>query len=196
LAWEETPIYGRCRGRRKAGRLRQRLITDYGAHHCRVVLLPPPQNRDTPACPDPIISTRCVRHTIKERSTVSYQLKSERCRRKKQVCLSNLKPIRGPCKRNGYRQVTFVSYRLRKCKCVRVQRKSNELCPTELRVKAAAQQRSTVCILSSATMSMPECLALSLRRFSSALWTASSTQQQDAVWRLVLQDQLCWKWSS
>uniref|UniRef100_A0A1I8HCF7 VWFA domain-containing protein n=1 Tax=Macrostomum lignano TaxID=282301 RepID=A0A1I8HCF7_9PLAT len=126
-------------------------------------------------CPKSVTRVACIDDSRRVVTTTSWRLVRGACQRKarkrekKIVCLSNLKPIRGPCKRNGYRQVTFVSYRLRKCKCVRVQRKSNELClptastsgpATELRCESCAQQRSTVCILSSATMSMPECLAV------------------------------------
>uniref|UniRef100_A0A1I8FGY3 Ig-like domain-containing protein n=1 Tax=Macrostomum lignano TaxID=282301 RepID=A0A1I8FGY3_9PLAT len=57
------------------------------------------------SCPDPIISTRCVRHTIKERSTVSYQLKSERCRRKKQVSKKKIK-CKGTVQRSPGQSVT------------------------------------------------------------------------------------------
>uniref|UniRef100_A0A1I8JP74 VWFD domain-containing protein n=1 Tax=Macrostomum lignano TaxID=282301 RepID=A0A1I8JP74_9PLAT len=117
-------------------------------------------------CPKSVTRVTCIDDSRRVVTHTSWRLgaglpEKGSKREKKIVCLSNLKPIRGPCKRNGYRQVTFVSYRLRKCKaCVRVQRKSNELCPTELRCESCAQQRSTVCILSSATMSMPECLAV------------------------------------
>uniref|UniRef100_A0A1I8HBH7 VWFA domain-containing protein n=1 Tax=Macrostomum lignano TaxID=282301 RepID=A0A1I8HBH7_9PLAT len=75
------------------------------------------------SCPDPIISTRCVRHTIKERSTVSYQLKSERCRRKKQVskkkikCKGGTKVTRTKCDKRCNQKVTKVTRYIRNCEC-------------------------------------------------------------------------------
>uniref|UniRef100_A0A1I8FP02 TSP1_spondin domain-containing protein n=1 Tax=Macrostomum lignano TaxID=282301 RepID=A0A1I8FP02_9PLAT len=78
-------------------------------------------------CPKSVTRVTCIDDSRRVVTTTSWRLVRVPARERLEKEKKKL-PIRGPCKRNGYRQVTFVSYRLRKCKCVRVQRKSNELC--------------------------------------------------------------------
>uniref|UniRef100_A0A1I8FP80 PDGF_2 domain-containing protein n=1 Tax=Macrostomum lignano TaxID=282301 RepID=A0A1I8FP80_9PLAT len=78
-------------------------------------------------CPKSVTRVACIDDSRRVVTTTSWRLVRGACQRKARKREKKIANSR-PCKRNGYRQVTFVSYRLRKCKCVRVQRKSNELC--------------------------------------------------------------------